>query len=1264
MDRLRRRDVILASIAAFVAWGFVTHWVPPLRFLPYAYVAGVASALGLYLWLVLSTAKCNARPGAGGVGGNSAFRGPRNVAFLSPALWRAEKRALKRRAEYKPVSIYPQSKKISRSIDEILGLIARDFVRSWYGNISPRPMFPNEVDRTVRAALVNIRERLLQVDLVGMVVSRVVPIITSHLKDFYEAEKLVRGRRLTLNVTESEELDLAIAGKFRDGKIHPAASLTYSNTKHIQQQYLRGVVMRLLPKVLPANMTTSTAAAILVKEIVACAVLFPLFQLLADPDTWNQLIENYGRTVLQDRTTVRKLRAALDEHAPASPKATRSQFPKLSPNDNERMFERFIRAIKRCNSLADARRFRSEVASELRKESAVEGQDQVYLRRLEAGKRVLDQRVAYLGAGGSTKKSRLPVQPLPNSATPQTSSRLENASLKDVLYDASGLSYFMECMDRQGLMRLVQFWIVVDGFRNPLELDTDDPRETLGQYQKWSDSDRIDLAQINEAYLSKPELKIPSASRQAVKDFLKAGSNATPLQYATARSAVLKAQTAIYETMQHPHFDNFRKSDLYFKWLASDDRTKASSLSPKTTDDIPDMASIIKEPERPTAKHGVTSANLRFLQPDLRRTAASSSDLKGSGGKLVDPGLPARRSLDDGRAPLFDDDYDSDPLARSTASLESEPPAGNDVQVVDAMQAALNDIMENEEHDKDSLFSDLSLHSPQDNDSTRGSLDLPRAASPAPRKDAEKPSLASLGLVSTPKRHGAVFSDDLFGDEQEKFIEDEREDSEVDEKPIEDEIHEAAPGDLGLAEAIDALSLDIERLVTQESIVDSLTRKAELTNNAAELRILKKSKASLQREIHRKELQRQQYIVQESENSLYGRASVTIQSIMLGTEDDGKEYALYVIEVKRQAGELMPAAAWVITRRYSEFHDLNKRLRARYPQVRNLEFPRRQMVLKLQKDFLQKRRMMLEKYLRDLLQIPAICRSRELRAFLSSSAIAPVNGTSAGNAQADSRDFVSRIYNSVTDGMDEFLGNIPVLDQLSLAGQNLISAATSQLNAQSGGGSANSTPTSSTAPRIPSNLVASAVATGSQADPDAEAQAELAAFEASSAASSQQLEPFVKPICDLFLEAFELNRDSNWLRGRAVVVVLHQLLGGTIERKVRESTRAQLQEDTVVKYLDVLKEAMWPGGKPKAAPGVAGGTIRTAAEKAKSRREAGVVLATLVPELAGSVVGRGNAGAASRRFLATMNNQRLNTHLVFTLLDEFVGILFGEAVPR
>jgi len=278
--------------------------------------------------------------------------------------------------------------------------------------------------------------------------------------------------------------------------------------------------------------------------------------------------------------------------------------------------------------------------------------------------------------------------------------------------------------------------------------------------------------------------------------------------------------------------------------------------------------------------------------------------------------------------------------------------------------------------------------------------------------------------------------------------------------------------------------------------------------------------------------------------------------------------------------------------------------------------------MKLQKAFLQSRRLGLEAYLQQLLRMPDVCRSRELRAFLSQQSIGSHN---IGNA-TDTQDIVSRIYNSVTDGMDEFLGNISVLDQLSVAGQNLISAATNQLGMNQ------------------------ADVVSIEAGPVAEAEAELAAFE------DKELEPFVKPICDIFLETFELNRGNNWLRGRAVIVVLHQLLGGTIERKVRELVKGFTQEDSLLKYISMIKDTMWPGGgrlkesKPRTAP-----------EKKKSKAEAALMLGTLVPDLAASVVGRANAQAAARRISATMNNARLNQHLVFTILDEVIGVLFDPS---
>ncbi|KAI1431427.1 PXA domain-containing protein [Xylaria sp. CBS 124048] len=1228
MKALSGRDVAIAGVVCFIAWGHAVAWFPSIRWLGHAFVAGTVLTFVGILLLILLTSRGSAY--------NQWHRTsrPHAVTFAAPDTWHKEITSLRARQTYIKAPLYAESPELSRALDDLLELVIRDFITSWYSHISDNPVFSNAVDKGIRRVIVAIQARLFDTDLVEIFISRVVPILTAHFRDAYEAERIVRGRKLNRDITESEELDLVIAAKYKDGKIHPAASLTYSDTKLLQQDHLRRMVAGILPKVLPKRLLESRAVFSIVREIVSCAVLFPVVQLLSEPDTWNQLMENYGRSMLQDRSTVRKLRAALDAHAVPAPSSSKSvAFPRLAPGDGERRFERFIRTIRKINNLSDARRFRSEVASQLKKDSQQPQNDPVYLRRLEMGKRLLDQRVQQLAAGGEKRP-----MPKPQYATyhPGTS-RLEHASLVGILRDTSGLSYFMEYMDRQRLMPLVQFWLVVDGFRNPLEDDTADDDTLPSNLSPWTESDRVDLAQIDQAYLSRPELKVMLSARQPIREFLDAGRSATPEQYYRARRAVLKIQSLVLEDMQSKHLQAFKKSDLFYKALASEEASQNSAFprsqaGPSTSPHLHKTSNLHPLRTNPVGRGfnprlSTSSAHLK------RGLSASDLDMMSTNGaRSPESQTGQRRSVDDNaNTPLFDDDdLENDPLGDSVQSLDQEPLKHvPDTQVVQAMQAALIGIMEDErprtaEDLRESLFGHddgaSSLFSGQDGKSPRESDDIQRPLGSG--KEVEKPSLASLGLVSAASRIGVFVDDDLFNDD-ERLLSDEQEDNDPERYPdVEDEVHEAAPGDLGLAEAITVLTNDIDRLIAQEAVLESLTKKAELTNNTAELRILRKSKASLQRELRRKELQRQQYVIQESDNSLYGRASIKIKAIQVGRDEDGKEFAVYVVEVQRNAGEKMPAATWVVTRRYSEFHELHQKLRHRYPSVRNLDFPRRRMVMKLQSDFLRKRREALERYLQELLHLPEVCHSRDLRAFLSQSVIQQGEDLMS---REDKKDMITRLYDSVADGMEDILGNIPVLDQLSLAGQNLIAAATNQMNT------------------IPLNVNEDAVTT-------AEAEAELNAFE------NKELEPFIKPICDIFLEVFGLNRGNNWLRGRAVVVVLHQMLGGTIERKVRDNFKMLMQEDAVIKYIGLVQDSMWPQGKlnQNRVP-------RTAIEKAKTRREASLMLATLVPDMVGNVVGRANSQAASRRIFATLNNPRLNSHLIFTIMDELVDIVFGES---
>lgn len=221
----------------------------------------------------------------------SPLRNVKPLAFALPATWEAEVAASIAEDAFERKPLYPPSLPISQALDALLDNVARDFVRSWYRHVSPDPAFARQVDGLIWHAVGRIAERLLTVDVPELLVGTLAPLLTAHLHGFSAAERAVRGRRLEVRLTESEELDLAIAAKYRNGNLHAAAGLKSADTKQAQQDHLRQLVDKILPQLLPATEQNSRLVAILVREILACGVLFPALTVLSDPDSWNRLIE-------------------------------------------------------------------------------------------------------------------------------------------------------------------------------------------------------------------------------------------------------------------------------------------------------------------------------------------------------------------------------------------------------------------------------------------------------------------------------------------------------------------------------------------------------------------------------------------------------------------------------------------------------------------------------------------------------------------------------------------------------------------------------------------------------------------------------------------------------------------------------------------------------------------------------------------------------------------------------------------------------------
>jgi sorting nexin-25 len=218
--------------------------------------------------------------------------------FSTPAAWQA----VLTRSQWSQSSpqslspLCPESAEISTAINDIIALIVRDFVLTWYSEISTSPSFPAAVSTVLHDALERFLQRASSMDLAALIVKGILPKVTAHIDQFRHSEMALRGAGLERRLTQSEELDLLLASRYSSrggGKLHPAiANLSTTFTKQTEEAHLKQLVDKALPFILPEKEAKSRALKIAVREVMTCAVLYPVMEMMADPDFWNQALDH------------------------------------------------------------------------------------------------------------------------------------------------------------------------------------------------------------------------------------------------------------------------------------------------------------------------------------------------------------------------------------------------------------------------------------------------------------------------------------------------------------------------------------------------------------------------------------------------------------------------------------------------------------------------------------------------------------------------------------------------------------------------------------------------------------------------------------------------------------------------------------------------------------------------------------------------------------------------------------------------------------
>lgn len=321
-----------------------------------------------------------------------------------------------------------------------------------------------------------------------------------------------------------------------------------------------------------------------------------------------------------------------------------------------------------------------------------------------------------------------------------------------------------------------------------------------------------------------------------------------------------------------------------------------------------------------------------------------------------------------------------------------------------------------------------------------------------------------------------------------------------------------------------------------------------------------------------------------------------------------------MLQVKRDR------STWEISRRYSDFHHLQAIVNQQFPQLEKIPFPGKKTFGNLERNLVQKRQKMLSSYLQELLsdaKLPSYSGlGEQVYNFLLPDWSISRPGVVERAVTAVSQD-IQRSVKTVSSAVTSVPGNIAknvdnVVDGITKA------FVTKDLS--------------------PVDVLSSVKVGASIEDHE---------------------ENIPLRITLLFLdEVFDLAERNMWLR-RQIITVLRQIIntmfGDIVNKKIVDYFTSLTSEEAVAGYLNSIKEAIWPGGRPSAPS-----PKREDAQKQRCRVAARAALFAALPDELRRVIGSETSRTGLLMIFEMLQYSTLNRRLVIVLLEGVISLLFPK----